>query len=106
MIDNYRIERWMGLLDATLHHMTTKISENRQKYKDMDPESAVVPIQQILEEKWNIAAGTAVNAIEANRCEFKVTEVYEPKINSEVLPQTKTIHNVIFPKVKICTCGK
>ena len=92
-------------MEALLHHMTKMISTHRQKYKGFDPEEVVPLIRQILKSRWNAAATMTVCEIEADHSEYKISE---ERISNDVnnpIP-SKTIHHVVFPDTKCCTCGK
>ena len=78
MIEEYRNEGWMELLDGIVHHMTKMISANRQKYKDKDPGTVVPKIQQILKKRWDDSENMTVCEIEERNLENKITEEYGP----------------------------
>ena len=105
MINAYRSEGWMELLEALLHHMTHMISENRQKYKDKNPEDVVPKIQQILKKRWHDSADMTVCEIEADHLEYKVSEERMSDDANNPIP-CKTIHHSVFPETKCCSCGK
>lgn len=110
MIEDFRNDGWMELVDGLLDHMTNMISEKRQKYKDMDPENVVPKVQQILKKRWDDAASMKVCEIEETNLEYKVSEEYVPNENddsAEVISNgTKKINHVVFPEAECCTCGK
>ena len=105
MIDAYRNEGYMELVEGLLHHMTQMISRHRQKYKDKEPEEVVPKVQQLMKNRWNAAAAMTICEIEANHSEYKVSEERMSDDANNPIP-CKTIHHSVFPETKCCSCGK
>ena len=124
MIDEYRSEGWIDLLEGVLWKMAEKISENRQWYQTVDGNDVVSKVKQVLKACFHAAAAIQVVELEVGQ-KYMVTETYGATINlhqQQVPPATQMEHqqsnmqipsappsvktNVLNIPEKTCTCGR